>query len=88
MPVHRIPEMNCLACGQKLNHVGDEQTPPNPGDWTICLYCRHPMVFMPDFTLRNLSIIEEEEAVKDPAFIEAMEFVIYYQKMTDKATRH
>lgn len=88
MAIHRVPNMDCLACGSALNHVGDQQTPPNPGDFTICLYCKNIMAFRDDLSLRPLTPQEMEECKTDEGVQEAKDFAEFYAKVTGKAVRH
>ena len=60
LPSGRTPLCHCPVCGHHLNAAtpveGDPQ--PQPGDFTVCLYCTSFLVYEPDLTVREMS--EEE----------------------------
>lgn len=66
--MHKIPDMVCTVCDAQLNHAGDKAEDgrtPSEGDYTICLYCSHLMVFRSDLTLRDPTAEEYQDAVDD-----------------------
>lgn len=61
---------SCPHCGEKLDAaiaVGDEEISPNPGDWSICLYCASPLVFT-DKGYRKPTPDEYAEMIRDRSF--------------------
>jgi hypothetical protein len=50
---------NCHKVVDAASGVGTDDS-PDPGDFTICIYCGHLMVFADDLTLRELT---EDEMV-------------------------
>lgn len=64
MSTHKHTQSACPQCGQYLSestNVGDVDAHPKPGDFTFCLYCRAPLRFESDFTLRACSDDERAE---------------------------
>ena len=59
----------CLSCGEMMDGataVGEEgEIMPAPGDFTVCLYCGHLMVFDDQLAFRNPSDAEIIELVGD-----------------------
>ena len=51
------PKRPCLGCGAQNDAAtetfGEEASPPEGGDVTVCIYCGHISVFNADLTLRN-----------------------------------
>jgi hypothetical protein len=86
MTIHQIPEIRCLQCDSLLNHASDNEggSAPNPGDFTICLYCKHIMAFKDDLTLRALTSVEQVEADMDESVREAREFADLYKAFKTK----
>jgi DNA-directed RNA polymerase subunit RPC12/RpoP len=80
----RTPSCRCLNCGHKLNTVGtpdrDPSAIPDEGNYTVCLYCSHLMIFRPDLTVRNLTDAEVVEAAGDKELLEAMAFADAFRK--------
>jgi hypothetical protein len=67
----------CLNCGHLLTACGGpkgDDPPPDEGDFTICLYCSHLMVFRRDLSVRNPTSAEIISAAGDKSILEAMEF--------------
>lgn len=64
---HRMPECNCLGCGRKISGVSgiDDDARPSPGDFTVCMYCGHTMVFADDLTVREPTLAEYMELFAD-----------------------
>jgi acetyl-CoA carboxylase beta subunit len=52
-----IPQSPCLNCGKLLDGATciDNDSMPDPGDVTICIYCGHLMMFDAQMRLRDLS---------------------------------
>lgn len=64
----RTPTGHCLGCGKPLDAAAcvdesPEGQKPSPGDFTVCLYCGHLMVFAEDLTPRP----PNEEEIADIA---------------------
>ena len=50
-----VPASACLGCG-RMNDMAmgiSPETKPHPGCFTVCIDCRHIMVFAEDLTMRN-----------------------------------
>lgn len=65
---HRMPTTTC-RCGKPLNaatEAGPDETPPNPGDLSMCFYCGYLHTFADDLTLRELTEAELDEFMRDP----------------------
>jgi hypothetical protein len=62
-----MPVNHCLGCGHMLDAASavDANAKPSPGDATICLHCRHVMMFDENLALRDLTVDELIEAMKD-----------------------
>lgn len=62
---HCVPEAHCLNCGQLIDAASElpfaDSRAPEPGDISICLYCRHIMVYGEDLVPRELT---DEEIVE------------------------
>lgn len=61
-----IPELRCTVCDASLNragNLGEEERIPEPGNFTICLYCSHLLVFKDDLSLRDATEEEMAEAI-------------------------
>jgi len=73
---YRVPNAVCTNCGKDMDSAAevDESTPrsPQPGDWALCFYCRHLMVYGNDLRLRDLNDKEVIEAAGDPEILQAM----------------
>jgi hypothetical protein len=59
-----LPPSPCTNCGKLVDSATalDGDHVPKPGDVTICLDCRHLMVFADDMTVRNPT----DDEVRDP----------------------
>jgi len=57
----------CTRCLEKLEQASslEDDGAPRPGDWTVCLYCGHAMVFRPDMTALDPTIDETLELMRD-----------------------
>ena len=59
----------CLSCGEMMDGataVGEEgEIVPKPGDFTVCMYCGHLMVFDDQLAFRNPSDAEIIELAGD-----------------------
>ena len=55
MKTTRYSEQRCLNCGHRLNAASSffDETPPHPGDATVCIECGHVMVFGDDMKMRE-----------------------------------
>jgi hypothetical protein len=80
--IERVPASNCPNCGKLCDAVTriEEDATPSPGDFTICLDCKHLMVFADDLTLRNPTDAEIVEAAGDPEILATQRFVQRYRK--------
>jgi hypothetical protein len=74
-----IPEYHCPACGRELNATTDpfSDYTPKPGNYTICIYCTHIMIFGKDLSVRELT---KEEAAKIKSDHEVMSLRHQLQK--------
>jgi hypothetical protein len=63
-----LPPSPCTNCGKLVDSATalDGDHVPKPGDVTICLDCRHLMVFADDMTVRNPTDDEVREMAGDP----------------------
>jgi hypothetical protein len=51
-----LTEHHCLNCKHKLNAsdtLEDDRDAPEPGCFTVCMYCSHLMVFADDMSVRE-----------------------------------
>lgn len=56
-----FPERTCPVCQMKLDaasHMTDRHAVPSEGDITICIGCASFLVFGPEFSLREMSVLE------------------------------
>jgi hypothetical protein len=56
-----VTESVCISCGKKLNaatSIDANNRPPDIGDFTICFYCGHIMVFGDELILRDPTVTE------------------------------
>jgi hypothetical protein len=85
---YTLPEMKCLRCDAVLNQASDnhEDSRPEPGDFTVCLYCEHLMVFKNDLTLREPTNNEAVEADTNSDLHEVREFIKFYRTVRDAAS--
>jgi hypothetical protein len=65
----------CLNCGKLLDAAAHEDARPAAGDWTICLYCAHMMVFRDDLSLRSPSAAELAEMAGEPEVVRKLGLV-------------
>jgi len=74
--MHELPLSYCLCCNKRLDGasaVTDDGNPrPEPGNFTICVYCSHLMVFDADLKVRQPTDEEIREAAGDPDLVRAM----------------
>ena len=61
----------CLNCGKLLDgassvQVGKRDPSPRPGDFTVCAYCQHIMVFDDALHYRNPTFVELADIAHDP----------------------
>jgi hypothetical protein len=69
--IHRHNKVPCLNCGKGLDSASSvaPQDRPVEGDFTVCLYCGHLMIFTSDLSFRNLTEDEMYEIAGDPTLI-------------------
>jgi hypothetical protein len=82
----RTTHCACLACGHRIDAtstVKDETPAPKEGDFTICLYCSHLMVFTKNLRVRNLRGEEIIEAAGDKDILEVMKFTAAFKEWRD-----
>jgi hypothetical protein len=81
--------MICTQCGKTLNMAsdGDDEHAPNGGDFTICLYCEHLLVFNDDLSLREPSNEEAIEAQANTNLEEARAMARKYKEFVRKKGR-
>jgi hypothetical protein len=74
MKTTRYPPVPCVNCGKLVDSASalDGDHTPKPGDVTICLDCRHLMVFADDMTLRNPTDEEIVEIAGDEDVVRHM----------------
>lgn len=72
----RTPPTKCLNCGHHLNRAGHYATDdaPEPGNFTVCVYCGHLMAFAADLTMRELTGEEIHAAAGLPDLLRAQQF--------------
>ena len=74
----------CLNCGHLLSASGTIQdgvsAAPHEGDYTVCLYCSHLMVYRDDLSVRNLTSAEIIEAAGDKDILEVMKFASAFRE--------
>jgi hypothetical protein len=77
---HHMPLSACTNCGYVLDgatgvaeddHKGD--LVPDPGDFTICVYCGHLMIFTDTLTMRDLTKDEMIKVAGDKRMIAIQE---------------
>lgn len=59
--VTRLPVDQCPQCGSTLDAAGEitgAADAPQPGDYTLCLACGHPMMFTDTMRVRSLTEVE------------------------------
>ena len=66
MKTTHIPNICCLACGEPADAASsvDGERVPEPGDFTVCLYCGHIMVFYKQDGQLRLGNLTAEECRK------------------------
>lgn len=80
---YRVPPSKCTNCGHvpdAADTVSGNDKPPEVGDYTICLYCSHLMVYGDNMVLRNPNDLEMKEIAGDPGLLEAQAFVAEYRR--------
>ena len=78
---------SCPQCGHRItaaSHVDDNAPMPQPGDYTICLYCSTLLIFADDLAVRNLTDAEMIEAVGNKEMMRTMKFTHEYQQWRAK----
>lgn len=62
-----VKESKCLACGRKVNAVGNPEdlTRPVPGSLIVCMKCGAVMMLADDLTLRGMTDAEMDELMGD-----------------------
>jgi hypothetical protein len=80
---HRLPEQHCSSCGSKLNaatFVGPDDSRPDPGDLSICLYCGYLSAYADDLTLRPLTSAEMHAVAGSPSMLAGQRLRAEYLK--------
>jgi hypothetical protein len=70
-PDTHVPKCRCTNCNKLVDgatSVGSDAV-PEPGDFTVCLYCGHIMAFSKKRRLRNLTGKEIIEVAGDERII-------------------
>ena len=83
-------ETACLSCGKGLDaaaQIGAGMPSPSEGDVTVCLYCRHVMIYNADLSLRNPTDAEVVEIAGDPRLVATINLLGAYQKEKELETR-
>jgi hypothetical protein len=83
MNVTRHKSCPCLNCGKLVDsatRVEGGGLPPQPGDVTICLDCRHLMAYADDMSLRELTGEEIVEVAGDPVVVKAMNVLASFDR--------
>jgi len=74
----------CLNCGHSLSASGTVadgvSAAPHGGDYTVCLYCSHLMVYKDDLSVRNPTSAEIIEAAGDKNILEVMKFASAFRE--------
>lgn len=79
----RSTPCQCLHCNHPLTAVGmvERGDPaPSAGDFTVCLYCGHLMVFLADLTVRGPSDSEMLEIAGDRELLQVQAFREAFRK--------
>lgn len=65
---HYIIPSRCPNCFTPLDGATcfESNRPPTPGDFTVCIYCAHVLVFGHDLTVRRPTGPERTTAKHDP----------------------
>ena len=68
----RMPKIECMGCGKGLDAVSavDSNNRPSPGDFSMCIYCGHVMIYCDDGTLRKPTESELVDIAGDELLIE------------------
>lgn len=76
---YRMAPTNCVNCGKELDAAASVDTgevrPPRPGDLTVCMDCRHLMVFGDDMKFRNPTEKEMIEIAGNQEMVTAMKML-------------
>jgi len=73
--MHELPLSYCLCCNKRLDMAtaaADEDPRPEPGNFTVCMYCSHLMVYDAELKVRQPTDLEIIEAAGDPDLVRAM----------------
>jgi hypothetical protein len=65
----RVPEVECPACGHKLNAASQMEAlaaRPKPGDYTVCIGCCAVFIFGEDLVARGMTMSEALKFSQDP----------------------
>ena len=56
--IHKTPESACPSCGKLLDATSgaDHDEEPEPGDYSVCIYCAATLRFGDDLALVSVSI--------------------------------
>ncbi len=79
---HRTPASKCPCCDAKLDAatgIGGD-TPPDPGSFSICSYCKSLLVYDNDLALRKVTNEDLDEL--DPEKLAFLQKV--YTKITEQ----
>jgi hypothetical protein len=74
MKDHRTGPTKCVNCGHQMDAAFGpfSDHAPKPGDFSICIRCRHLMVFGPKLKLREPTADERLEAAGDQEIVQTM----------------
>jgi hypothetical protein len=82
------PPTACLGCGSKIDgatHVGeDEDSAPDPGSITVCIYCGHIQIYDDTLKLRELTPEEQIEIAGDARILAIQRARAIAEKMERK----
>jgi len=77
-----VPDSECLHCSKIINGAiqvnGDQM--PSPGDYSICVYCGHLMVFGDNLILRNPLPIELNAIAGERVLLKAQEIAAAFRE--------
>jgi hypothetical protein len=78
----RVPDTRCVNCNKLLDGAAAiaGSRGPRPGDVTVCLDCRHLMVYGDDLQLRNPTDDEIVEMAGTPELILGMKMLEHFDK--------
>lgn len=70
--VTRMPSSTCKGCGKVSDAATSprEIRQPNPGDFSVCLYCGYLAAFADDLTVRDLTDKEMYLVAGNPRILE------------------